>query len=361
MPSVEEQIERMVTDLLTRGVGVQNPLAEVLKQAFSSKLIACRLESTDGAFVASTHSSNEHQSELTKESVLPLFADKQHQGRTFLFSMTDTTWTVFTAFYAGVYPWFTTVTLDASTAASTPLKPGLFKLADYFTAQCKKQLHQFLASLSPGQFRATRFTDATTYEQTVLEHAVQFSSKVKSVVLLDEDGFVLASAGMDGAVTDLGAALARLFYRSTVELARLDATECTSITLSDHEYTIHMGKIRGTTLTCAISANGSNAQVIARFLLDALLDAFHQYIELNGNLCGVPAALTADPLRSKVSWFTPSTLVRKGMLVQKSGAASFHTPYCQMLATTDAATLSWYQNKNQALQAGLRPCSVCNP
>jgi hypothetical protein len=361
LPSIEQQIVSIGNNLLTKGSGVQGSLAAVLKQTFADKLLSFSLETLDGQLLSVGSEIDTESDAKNRTIAFPFLSEEHKKDKRFLFSVTDKKWNVLTTFSTGSFQWFTNVILDSTSNASIPIRSGLFKLADYFSIQCKKYLQQFLFTLTEKKDDA--FQDANPFflEKTLLSKITTFSSKVKCVVLLDEYGYIFHSAGMDGAVNDLGSALAALFCRSSIELSRLTLTNCSSINLSDREYTIYLGKIPGTTLLIAISATGKNANVLTRFLYTAALDALSIHLQQSGTIFGIPYSHTDEPLRKRNSWLHPPSLIPKGIFVGKIGASTFHTHDCQLLTTTDASQLQWYKTKSEVLQMGLRSCSVCNP
>jgi hypothetical protein len=361
LPSVEEQIESMGINLLTKGSGVHDSLAAVLKQTFTNRLLNFSLESLDGLFIAIGSVTDGELDAENHKIALPILSKECKNDKRFLLSITDKKWNLLTAFTIDQFPWFTSITLDITSNASIPIRSGLFRLADFFTIQCKKHLQQFLHNLHENTNTGMHQADHLLFEKSVLNKIASFSSRVKCAMLLDEDGYVLHAVGIEGAIKELGSALANLFHRSTNELSRLNATECTSINLSDFEYTIQLGKITGTTLLIAISVSGANANVLARFLFTVAQNALLHHLHQSGIICGIPFPQPIVHLRERYSWLNPPVLVPKGVFAQKNGATTFHTPDCQLLGATDASLLQWHKTKNEALQKRLRPCAVCNP
>jgi hypothetical protein len=184
---------------------------------------------------------------------------------------------------------------------------------------------------------------------------------VQCAVLLDEDGFIIHSEGHTGSIDELGGALARLFYRSTHEIARLDCAECTAITLADHEYSIRIGRLSGTSLAFAVSVGGSFAQAQSHFLHTITCDALVAAAKKTGQLWGVSLIDLPAPSRARSSWFGPPWLIPHGKFVGKKGGKSFHVATCQILSKTDTSLLQWFESRAAAIHDGLRPCGACNP
>ena len=351
----------MAGELLSKGTGLPEPLAGVLRNAYPRHLLTLTLESVNGQLLTTgprTVSASDNERNLL---ALPALAGEQNSEKRFFFAMSDKRWEVLSAFTIDNEPFFTTLTLDITDAASVPVRSGMFKLADFFTVQCRKLLQIFIGTVNrlpePDSTNSGNFN----FEKSVLEKIDSFSDQVQCAVLLDEDGFIIHSEGSAGSVDELGGALARLFYRSNHEIARLDCAECRAITLSDHEYTIRIGRLPGTSLALAVSAGGNYATAYAHFLHSTGSDALSRYAGKSGQLWGVSLASLPEPARIRESWFGSPSLIPHGKYVGKRGGKSFHTAGCQILAKTDTALLTWFDSRSAAIQQGLRPCGACNP
>ncbi|MCX7727153.1 MAG: roadblock/LC7 domain-containing protein, partial [Chitinispirillaceae bacterium] len=290
---------------------------------------------------------------------LPALINGRKNEKRFFFSMTEKRWLVISAFTLMSIPCFTIITLDITNKDSSLLRPALFKLSDYFTVQCRKLLQGYVDDIS---LQNERQLEQFGYEKTVFEKIKNFSSEVQCVVLLDEDGFIIHTEGYnEAAVDELGGVLARLFYRSNSEIARLELAECNTITISDVEYTIMIGRIPGTTLAIAISIRGPHAAAYTHFLYTIGLNVLCNYAKNTGKLWGVPVVTQPSPTRIRKSWFGAPYLIPKGRFVSKKGGQTFHTPQCPILSRTDTSLLDWFENRALAIQSGLRPCGTCNP
>lgn len=361
LPFSEELLTRMVIDLLSKGAGIPEPLSGVLRTASRHHLLTIALESVHGPLLDSapqTHSPSDTRRNLL---ALPALADEQNIEKRFFFAMTQKRWQVLSGFSIGNEPFFTTLTLDAAHPASTSLKAGLFRLADYVTVQCKKLLHRYIETVIDSMTSGLPAAVNYTVEKSILEKITGYSDQVQCAVLLDEDGFIIHNEGPAGSVDELGGALARLFYRSNHELARLDCTDCSAITLADHEYTIRIGRLSGTSLALAVSMCGPYAAAGAHFLHAIGSETLVQYAQQTGHLWGVPLAEHSEPARRRNSWFGPPSLIPHGKFVGKKGGKSFHTVDCQILAKTDTHLLTWFESRSAAIQQGHRPCGACNP
>ena len=359
MPPFEAMLRRMAIDLLTKGTGFPDPFAGVLRTASAKRLLTLSLESVHGPLLATEPGNLTAGDNRRNLLALPALADKQKNEKRFFFAMSDRRWEVLSALSVGNEPFFTTLTLDISDPASIPVRSGLFKLADYFTVQCRRLLQFYMqtvtaetASPPAGQF---------TREKNILEKLTAFSDRVQCAVLLDEDGFIIHTEGPAGSVDELGGALARLFYRSNNEIARLDCADCSAITLADHEYTIRIGRLRGTSLALAVSVCGMYAIAQAHLLHTIGSEALSLHARQTGELWGVSLAEVPEPARWRDSWFGTPGLVPHGKFVGKNGGKSFHTATCQILSKTDTGLLSWFDSRSAAIQQGLRPCGACNP
>ncbi len=351
----------MAIDLFSKGNGVPEPLAAVFHKTDFRQLLTLSLESIYGSFLTVGADGIAGSNSERNLKTLPALADEQKNEKRFFFSMSEKRWEVLSAFTLATLPFFTTLTLDISNAASAPVRSGLFKLADYFTVQCRKHLQNYINNLFQQTLSYHQTAGSFVYEKSVLEKMTAFSSDVECAVLLDEDGFIIHTEGSTGSVDELGGALARLFYRSNHEIARLDCAECNAITLADHEYTICIGRLTGTSLAFAVSVGGLHANAYAHFLHTTASAALTDYALRTGQLWGVALASIPEPTRTRKSWFGLPWLVPHGKFVGKKGGKSFHTATCQILAKTDTALLHWFDSRAAAIQDGLRPCGACNP
>jgi hypothetical protein len=361
LPSFEVMLEQMAVELLSKGAGIPDPLAGVLRSAYPQQLLTLSLESVHGPLLLIGPKNVSASDNERNVLALPALAGEQNNEKRFFFTMSDKRWEVLSAFTLGNTPFFTTLTLDITKSSSTPIRSGLFKLSDYFTVQCRKLLQLFIETVNRHPGPGSQTTGNFAYEKSVLEKITSFSDQVQCAVLLDEDGFIIHTEGAAGSVDELGGALARLFYRSNHELARLDCTDCTTITLADHEYTIRIGRLAGTSLAIAVSVGGIYATACAHFLHSIGSEALLRHADRTGQLWGVSLADIQKPARKRDSWFGLPWLIPHGKFVGKSGGKSFHAPSCQILAKTDANVLIWFESRAAAIQQGLRPCGACNP
>ena len=354
-------LNRMADELLSKGAGLPEPFAGVLRNAYPEKLLSLSLESVHGPLLAAPSEYSSPSGNRRNLLALPALVDEENSEKRFFFAMSDRRWEVLSAFTIGNEPFFTRLTLDISVPSSIPVRSGLFKLADYFTVQCRKMLHRYIENVLGSPRPAVPNAGQYTYEKNILEKLTTFSDQVQCAVLLDEDGFVIHTEGPAGSVEELGGALARLFYRSNHEIARLDCAECSAITIADHEYTIRIGRLAGTSLALAVSASGPYALAAAQFLHATGSEALAHYAEETGQLWGVSLAEIPEPARRRESWFSPPGLIPHGKFVGKKGGKSFHTVNCQILSKTDIGLLTWFDSRGAAIQQGLRPCGACNP
>lgn len=354
-------LNRMAVDLLSKGTGLSGSLADVLRNTFSKRLLSLSLESVYGPLFTTGDrplSSSDNNRNLL---ALPALVDAHNTEKRFFFAMSDTRWEVLSAFSCNNEPFFTTLTLDISDPSSTAIKSGLFKLVDYFTVQCKKLLQHFIDEAIDSFLLAPPSGEQYVIEKNMLRKLTVFSGQVQCAVLLDEDGFIIHTEGPTGSVDELGSMLARLFYRSNHAISRLKCTDCSAITITDHEYTIRIGRLPGTSLALAVSICGPYAVGGAHFLHATGSKALVQYAKRTGKLWGVALADIPAPVRKRDSWFGPATLIPHGKFVGKKGGKSFHASTCQILSKTDTGLLTWFDSRSTAIQQGLRPCGVCIP
>ena len=337
----------MALELLDNGTGLPEPLAGVLREAAPENLLTLTLESTHGPLLATTRLMLPSTNNERNLKALPALADEPKNEKRFFFAMSNEHWEVLSAFSLKNQSYFTCLTLDISKKASIPVKSGLFKLADFFTVQCKNQLQLFINDLF--QMPSTKKVEHYTFEKRTLEKVISFSPKVQCAVLLDEDGFIIHTEGSTNSVDELGGALARLYYRSNHTITRLECTECNAITLSDPVYTIRIGRLPGTSLALAISVSGHYATAYAHFLHTCAADVLSTYAQRTGQLWGVALAKSPTVNRIRESWFDPPHLIPKGTFVGKMGGKSFHRMTCQILLRTDTEHLQWFNTREEAL------------
>ena len=361
MPSFEAILTRMADAVLSNGAGLPEPFAGVLRDAAPKKLLSLSLESVHGPLLAVPPEPSLRSGNRRNLLALPALVDEENSEKRFFFGMSDRRWEVLSAFTIGNEPFFTTLTLGVSDPSSIPVRSGLFKLADYFTVQCRKLLHRYIENVIDRPAPVGPQTEQYHTEKNILGKLTAFSDQVQCAVLLDEDGFVIHTEGPAGSVEELSGALARLFYRSNHEIARLDGAECGAITIADHEYTIRIGRLAGTTLALAVSVSGPYALAGARFLHAIGSETLAHYAETTGQLWGVSLVEVPEPARRRASWFGTPGLIPHGRFVGKKGGKSFHTVNCQILSKTDTALLLWFDSRSAAIQQGLRPCGACNP
>ncbi|MBN1575415.1 MAG: hypothetical protein JW913_02620 [Chitinispirillaceae bacterium] len=358
MPSFEMMLEQI---LLGKGSGVSEPLSGALKRTYGRQLLTLSLESIHGPFFT-TGSADVPPSDGERNfNALPSLTGGPKNEKRFFFTMSDRRWEVLSAFTLTTSPFFTTLTLDISDPASAPIRSRLFKLADYFTVQCRKLLQGYCDAVFRQQPTSGQPADQFGIEKSILRKIIDFSAHVHCAVLLDEDGFIIHTEGSSGSVDELGGALARLFYRSNHEIARLDCADCHAVTIADQEYTIRIGRLAGTSLAFAVSVEGPHATSFAHFLHKVASEALTDHAWRTGQLWGVAVAELPEPARIRESWFSPPRLLPHGKFVGKKGGKSFHAANCQILAKTDPSLLQWFKSRAIAIENGLRPCGACNP
>lgn len=360
MTYFDAKLQQIAIDIINGNGGVSDPIATSLKKGAESNVLSLSLNSIYGSFLLAGEEEILVDEDIEESLIaLPSLINGRKNEKRFFFSMTDKRWLVISAFNLLSIPCFTIITLDITKKASPPIRPALFKLSDYFTVQCRKLLMGYIDDIS---LQNERQLEQFGYERTVLEKIKNFSSEVQCVVLLDEDGFIIHTEGYeDASVDELGGVLARLFHRSNSEIARLELAECDTVTISDIEYTIMIGRIPGTTLAMAISVRGPHAAAYTHFLYAIGLKVLCNYAKNTGKLWGVPVITPPEPTRIRKSWFGPPYLIPKGRFVSKKGGQTFHTPQCSILSRTDTSLLEWFENRTLAIQSGLRPCGSCNP
>lgn len=361
MPPFDTVFLQLARNILYNGNDLPPLLSELLSKSEAHRYLTLTLESPHGPLLDTGVSHDNSAKNERNIKALPALSEEPKNEKRFFFSMSDTTWEVLSAFTVDAVPYFTTMILDTTGSETAPLRSGLFKLSDYFTVQCRKGLERYINTLVRSQVFSADTSDNFIFEKNILKNIVSFSHDIQCAVLLDEDGFIIHTEGETASVEELGGALARLFYRSNHAIAGLDATECDGITLSDHEYTIEIGRLPGTSLALAISVNGRYASAYAQFLHRCASRVLSTFARQTGMMWGVALAEIKAATRVRESWFSPPHLVPYGKFVAKNGGKSFHIAACQILAKTDATHLQWFDNRASAIQSGLRPCNACNP
>jgi hypothetical protein len=359
--SVETMLEQTAHDLLQKGSGMPEPLARVLRETGARGLLSLSLDSIHGPFLSLGSAITGPDANERNLKALPALSDEQKNEKRFFFSMTDRQWIVLSAFSLDTQPFFTKLTLDITDPAGAPIRAGLFKLADYFTVKCRKLLQSFISDLAQRPAAVNPAASDISFERCVLEKIISFSPRIQSAVVLDEDGSIIHTEGFTGQVDQLAGALAPLFYRSNYELARLECTDCTAVTITDHEYTIRVGKLPNMSLALAISATGPHANAYVHFLHAAASTVLSEYAWRTGHLWGIALAEVPLPSRIRTSWFDSPQLVPQGRFVAKKGGNLYHTTGCRILTRTDTALLTWFEDRDVAAISGLRPCGACNP
>ncbi len=359
MPSFETIIEQNALGSLKKGFGLSEPLADILRKTHHRQLITLRLDSPHGSFFSLGPSEPDTEGdELNLKTFGALCIERKNEKR-FFFTMSDRYWKVLSAFKVYAWHFFSSLTFDISDPASTSLRPAIFKMADYFTVMCNRLLVKYIDSVQREPLDADLAKDPFGPEKNILRKIIAFSPYVQCVLLLDEDGFIVHSEGI--AVDELASALAKLLYRSNNIISKLECADCQFITIADHEYTIRIGRINGTSLAFALSVGGPHATAYAYFLHMLAVSALNEKGRNSGQLWGVELTVSPESSRIRDSWFTPPRLVPHGKFAAKKGGKLFHTSYCQILAKTDASMLEWFESRTSALEKGMRPCGVCNP
>jgi len=353
--SVEEQIVSMGNDLITKGAGASPSLASLLAQPGTSKQLSFCLYSDDGRFVyIGPLPEAIPSSTLHREKQVPPVADST-PDKHFVLSMTPTQWHVHSSFTTGTYTWYSTVTLDITSPSSTPLRGSLFKIADYFTSQCRVLLRAYVANVT------SLAHNVSEPAKELLEKLTSFSSQVKSAMLLDAKGKILSHFGNTAPSADLGKALATMFSQTKNELFIRGTISCESFTICDHEYTIIIAKITNANLYVVVSSTGPRALVISRFLAVVGESACVDTLLKRGHLAGIPAETYNHPLRIQESWFTRPLPTPQGILAGIQGSPLFHMPECQALYRAIDDDIIWFQRRSEPLHHGLHPCPTCEP
>ena len=361
MPSVIQQILTMGNNLLTKGIGAKDSLSSILRQPFSSKLLSLALDSSDGTLLSLGPQCVSTKYARQKMSLHSAPVHDPKNEKRFLFSMTQTQWDVLTALNVGPFSWFTLVTLDISSTASTPLKSGIFKLADYFTMQCRTFLYSFLTEIAALCTSAGSSFTKTAPEQELLDKIAGFSSEIQSILLLNENGSLIYHSGSLPPPEELAHSLIQFHHRSNSLLPSSTPAPFEAITLSDNEYTVEIGRIRGTNLLIVISACGDNALATSRFIRKIALDAFHERLKITGSIAGIKRIPPLNTCRVQDSWFSPPRVIPQGIFAGIIGTALFHDPQCRALSKVSDEQIIWFHQRSEPLQYRLQPCQICDP
>lgn len=359
--SVEEQIVLMGNALLTKGTGVTGSLAELLRQPSSQTLLSLHLDSADGELVhiGAPNSIEQHTTRPTERE--PIASPDSGNDKRFLLSMTPTKWHVHASFLSGSYTWHVTVSLDITSPEGPPLRAGLFKIADYFTSQCRFLLGNYISEVTALCASSSSAFLRSAPEQELLVKIASFSPQVQSVMLLGKKGDILCHSGTTVPSQELGLALAALFFQTKEALHKQGTSSCHCCTVCDQEYTILITWIREVDICFVVSACGPQALIVARFLKTVGADACTVRLDTTGYLCGIAAQSNSSPLRLPTSWFSRALPVPQGILAGIDGSPLFHIPECQALYRADESTISWFKNRTEPLQFGLHPCPTCEP
>lgn len=361
LQNVETMFENIVTDLLDKGISNSGPLLGPQWRRYDKPLLTFSLESTHGPFFTFGVTDQDISDEIRNIDTLPVLTEGGKKNKRFLFTINNHSWETISAFTLETIPFFTTLTLDVSDPVSHPARTGFLKLADNFSFQCRNLLKEFIKSLYNWPSTSYRSDEPFVIEKSILQKIIKFSQHTLSVVLLDEDGFIIHKEGHAELADELSSTLSRFFSRSNREISRLECADCRAITLTDSEYTIRIGQLTGTSLKLAILVNGPCAIAFTRILHSIASGALTSYAKHNGQLWGIQFVESPKPARIRNWWFKRPVLFPHGKFVGKEGRMSFHTPTCQSLAKSNPVRLHWFESRGSAIENGWRPCNICNP
>ncbi len=261
-------------------------------------------------------------------------------------TMAPDQWTVSVGFRAISQSFVTHLTIPAPSEEDAILRYELMAVVDCFSLVCKSILETFRATLDDhGELLSQDPYGPLVYAAAILERAIRFSSLVTTAILLDDDGFVLASSDNERDVEQVAGQVALLDRRIHTELTGLPVSAVESVLLStdDRCLLIGTGLIPG--IQAALEAVGSHAVSHV-----PLIYAFVQSYLKESNVPGMAnGSLPAPPCG-------------RHELVTARGSLTFHVSSCtRVTGRKNVSGLCPLSSRAAALLAGLQPCNVCNP
>lgn len=239
--------------------------------------------------------------------------------------------------------------LDESDRA---LRFELLAIVDCFALAANRAIDAFAREImSPVMINGNDSATPGPYAVSVIEKALQLSSEIECLVLLDGDGFSLCSAGDNEKADGLAGECALFGNRAAAAVEEITRFAVKSMTIASNNRSILIGQMPEKDLYLGISACGPHTDVKVEVLYGMILSAMGQF---------VTAESAIDATGNANQWGHKDKVTRARYL-SVNGSAVFHTPRCTMVDGEPGKKFRRFVGRAEAMQSGMQPCSICNP
>jgi hypothetical protein len=361
MKYIDEELLKVILEILKEGSGFNDPIAQALRTAYQKKDIQFSLRSKFGPLITTDSNIPESFSSSWKQNAFQVLKPDGGDTQKFIFSISSKTWEVLSCFTVNNAPFYTTITLNQADSTEQCLRAGIIKLMSSVSTRCLAVLKDYLQQLLNHNDDEFPSDDPYKKEKQVFRQIAEFSKNVNCVALIDNDGFILNTQGSLEDVEKIASHLARFHQRCFRELSYLGNTNLRSEIFSCEGTSVLIGHIERTHLALAISVQGVHARSYASLLFELAQIALAAIADEKGALWGSTIEKKSDAIRVRTSWFGAAQLVAQGRFVAKKGGKSFHLYSCKSLLKSEEDSFDWFEKRADAIRSGLIPCKSCNP
>jgi hypothetical protein len=361
MKFIDEELLRVVLEVLKEGIGFNDPIAQALRTAYQKKDIHFSLRSKFGSLIATDCKMSESFSLSWKQNAFQVLKPEGDDTQKFIFSISSKLWEVLSCFTVNNFAFYTTITLNQADSTEQCLRAGIIKLMSSVSTRCLAVLNDFMQQLLKRSGDEISSDDPYKKEKQVFQRIAEFSKNVNCVALIDNDGFILNTCGSLEEVEKIASHLARFHKRCFRELSCLGNTNLRSEIFSCEGMSVLIGHIERTHLALAISVQGEYARSYASLLFELAQIALAAITAEKGTLWGSTIEKKSEAIRVRTSWFGAAQLVAQGKFVAKKTGKSFHLYSCKSLLKSEEDSFNWFEKRADAIRSGLIPCKSCNP
>lgn len=362
MTTIDLQLLAVARQALKVCTSVSDALKQVPGGAVKENRVTLSLQSRYGVmFKVPEGNRNSTMTICTHPLLEVLYSGLQEERIALLFDALE--WNMVSCFSVSGLAFYPVITIPAPPDELRWVRYEMLAALDCFSLNCKKALSNFILkspeiALYPASVARPR---QGAREKLLLETILGYSEKVDCAALIDNDGFVLLAVGQPEKAEEIAGKLALFNRQATRDLGGLGVVDVMSLSLCGNANALLIGRTSGNNVSLAISVQGEDAAVIARFLFDTGVSALQSLCGTENTLADYSGAMPEMRLRERDSWLSAPKVVPQGAFVAISGEPAFHDPQCASLIEREDREFLWLETRAGAIRTGYVPCSICNP
>jgi hypothetical protein len=362
MNPVDLQLLSVARQALKVCTSVSDALAHVLGDGANGKGVTLSLQSRYGVmFKVPDHERNTTMRICTHPLLEVLYSGQKEERVALLLGAQE--WNMVSCFSVSGLAFYPVITIPAPPDELRWVRYELLAALDCFSLNCKQTLSNFMTrspakTLGPDNDAASR---KGFREKLLLENLLGYSGKVDCAALIDNDGFVLLAVGQTEKAEEIAGNLALFNRQVTRDLGRLEEVNVMSLSIGGKTNALLIGRTPGKNVSLAISVQGAEASVIARFLFDAGVAALQSLTGMENTLADYTGTIPGIGSRERDSWLSAPKVVPQGAFATLVGERTFHDPQCASLTEREDRHFVWLDTRASAIKTGYIPCSICNP